>query len=67
MILGRYTLQALTHGTGRKLIVAHDSKLPGFFAILDFAHQDDRVGGAGRTPEEALLALEVELKLEAGV
>ena len=65
MKLGMFTDSALIHGARRKLIVAHDPKLPGFFAILDFADLDQRVGAAGTTPDEALAALEIELVEDA--
>lgn len=55
---------ALTAGPGRKLIVAQDERW-GYMAILDFGVLDLRIGGNGRTPEEALAALEENLVEDA--
>lgn len=52
---------ALRMSPGRKLIVAHDARIPGFFAILDFNGERDPIGGTGPTPDLALADLELEL------
>ena len=61
---------ALSFGTGRKLIIAQDARAGGFFAILDFADVptpdgNARAGGTGKTPEEAIAALDHALMEDA--
>lgn len=61
---------ALDFGTGRKLIIAQDARAGGFFAILDFADVptpdgNARIGGTGKTPEEAIASLDHALMEDA--
>ena len=63
MKIGILTQAAINEGTGRKLIVAQDSRA-GYFAIVDFG-DDTRIGGQGATATEALGFLELELMLHS--
>lgn len=59
--IGPWIRSALEYGHGRKLIVAHDYRIPGFFAILDMPDFGSRIGEAGSTPGEALAGLDKAL------
>jgi hypothetical protein len=63
--VGWWTQNALLSGPRRKLIVAHDTRIQGFFAILDFCDLGTQIGDVGATPKEALEKLETALLEDA--
>jgi len=61
---------ALSFGQSRKFIVAQDARVGGFFAILNFEDvqvngESFKVGATGKTPAEAIAALDHALMEDA--
>ena len=61
---------ALSFGHSRKLIIAQDERAGGFFAILNFEDcyvngESWKVGAVGKTPAEAIAALDHALMEDA--